>query len=92
MQVSSGAGEMTGWVLAIALSVGLGALTLNTVAPTILPDPEDLGKPEAEAEAKRQAHLAAAAQKQPLGVQQKSDDDQERDRVLAAAQSSRKGD
>jgi hypothetical protein len=84
MQVSAGAGEMTGGVFLVAAVLGVGAIALNALSPTLLPSPEDLGKPEARAEAKR---LAALEKTFSSGG---DDEDSEKDAVLASANRSRK--
>lgn len=82
---------MTGPVVAIAGALAVGALALNTVAPTILPSPDELGKPEAEAEAKRLAHLEATHADTPFEARSlDGDDESESDPVYAGGFRSRK--
>lgn len=89
LQVSAEAGEMTGGVFAVAAALGVGVLALNKIAPIILPSPDDLGKPEAEAEAKRLAALEATVGN-PRKSGEEEEDEAEKDTVFAAVHSTRK--
>ena len=91
LQVSAGAGEMTGGVVAIAGALAVGAVVLNMIAPTILPSPDDLGKPEAEAEAKRLAALEATHVDGTFEAStHDGEDEAEKDTVFAGGIRSRK--
>jgi hypothetical protein len=93
MQVSAGATEMTGTVFAVAAALALGALALNKIGPSMVPAPEELGKPEAEAEARRIAHLKSVQLEKQFqaGKEQQDEDEPEHEAVLASVKASRKG-
>jgi hypothetical protein len=83
---------MTGGVFAFAAALALGAIALNRFGSTVVPAPEDLGKPEAEAESMRLAHEKSAQLEKQFQSEKDllEEDDALQDTVLASVKVSRK--